>query len=124
MAEISGQIMQKVVVLWRKADLSTVSEPRVLTLIKDYHRQYRNLLKHYKERIHDPRYMKNYRDKLVAFGDMASGLFDISKCKCQSIEECGHGLEIRRFTFLQDLRKNSLRKISDLPGSKVGIVTL
>lgn len=114
-AEISGQKMQKVLVLWRKADLPTVSESRIVKLITDYHRQYRNLLKHYTERIHDPRYMKNYRDKFATFGDMASGLFDISKCKCQSIEECGHGLGIRPFTFLQDLRKNMLRKISELP---------
>lgn len=70
-AEISAMIMRKVSNLWKLANLPTVCETRILSLIKGLQKQYTTLLKPYKQRIADKRYMVNYKAQLAQFDKIA-----------------------------------------------------
>ncbi len=82
--EISVIVAGKVVEIWNKASIPTVINKRVLQMIRAYHDKYRNLMKSYKGRKTNEKYVK----KLEEFKLESEKLFDISSCKCHSWESC------------------------------------
>lgn len=106
-SDISNVIATKLKILWTKASIPSVSHERVKKMIVDYHRKYKALLKHRKERIGND----NFRKKVDEFRSKAdSTLFDISTCKCSSFTDCGCDRMKRvpkeEQLFLEDQRTN------------------
>ena len=56
----------------------------IVQMIKSYHSKYASLIKNYKRKMNDPRYIGNIQD----FVNSSHALFDVCTCKCQDISKC------------------------------------
>lgn len=81
--EISNVLSDKVLSLWQKASIPTITRKRVLQLIKTHHDKYLKLLRY-------PEVKKNnsYKIRVQEFQAENTRLFDISACKCEIFEQC------------------------------------
>lgn len=82
-SEISSILVDKILSLWEKASIPTVTRKRVLQLIKMQHDKYSKILWYPKVKRNE-----NYVLKVEAYKAENKKLFDISACKCEKFEEC------------------------------------
>jgi len=77
--EIAETVAADVKSLWQKASIPIVSHTRILKLIRCAHDEYRNIMKPYKGRKSDGKYLL----KLRTYAEKSTEtLFDIAACKC------------------------------------------
>lgn len=78
-SEISELVASDVQAIWHKASMPIVSRTRVIKLIRTAHDEFRKLMKPYKGRQTDKKYLL----KLNTYaGKSSKNLFDIAACKC------------------------------------------
>ena len=94
--------------VWKKASIPVVLHTRILKLIQCTHDEFRKLIKPYKGRKTDRRFML----KLQAYADKnKQKLFDIAVCKCSHGNcKCAkeHKLPADEQNFVQDQRTSRL----------------
>ena len=96
-SEIASICSSDIESLWTKASIPIVSHTRVLKLIRTFHDEFRRLMKPYKGRKSE----KKYVEKLKKFENKCrEKLFDIAACKCNP-ERC-----VRKLKRFQNKNKN------------------
>ena len=84
-ADIATELCTEVVNIWSKSSIPCISKQEIMKKILDYHKQYRNLLKQFKGRQKNQKYIA----KCDSFRSTGCGkLFDICTCKCASFSSC------------------------------------
>ena len=78
--KISKIIIRKVMELWIKASIPTVSTNRAMYMLKVYHKKYMDIKKSIKK--------DGKKNKETFVNDAKSTLFDISSCKCANFSSC------------------------------------
>lgn len=81
--EISNVLSDKILSLWQKASIPTVTRKRVSQLIKTHHDKYLKLLRYPEVKKND-----SYKIRVQEFQIENTRLFDISACKCEILEQC------------------------------------
>ncbi|CAH1107402.1 unnamed protein product [Psylliodes chrysocephalus] len=81
--EISLVLSDKILRLWQKASISTVTRKHVSQLIKTHHDKYLKLLRFPKSKKNN-----SYKISVQKFQIENTRLFDISACKCDIFEQC------------------------------------
>lgn len=110
-SEIADKVAERIEEIWHTASLPFISRPRIVQMIRTYNEKYRNLKKYFGIKTLSSITLQT---KLKAFQKDSQKLFDISKCKCLSFDNCvcpkpTKVPEIER-TFLTDQRTH--RKMS------------
>lgn len=109
--EIAQIVASDINTVWQKASIPTVSHTRILKLIRCAHDEFRKLMKPYRGRKADKKYML----KLQAYANNSKHkLFDIAACKCiQGNCTCEHKFKVPvdEQDFLQDQRTSRLMVI-------------
>lgn len=82
--EISERVATRILEIWHKSSLPTVSLKRILQIIRAYHEKYRKLMKPFKGRQSS----ENFKEKIKKFKEDSQKLFDISSCKCVIVDDC------------------------------------
>lgn len=108
--EISGQVAFYLENLWKKSSLPSVSNKRILDMLKTYHLKYTKIV-----RLAQSKKCENTSKKIKSFQDTANTkLFDITSCKCKELKNCSCELlkkvPVEERQFLNDQR--STRKMS------------
>ena len=75
-------ITDRVIEIYNRASIPTVSKVRVNELIFGYHLKYQNIIKNYKSTL------QSQITKLNAFKESSNILFDFCSCKCKGIILC------------------------------------
>ncbi|XP_050505184.1 uncharacterized protein LOC126883579 [Diabrotica virgifera virgifera] len=81
--EISNILSDKILSVWQKASILTITRKRVLQLIKTHHDKYLKLLRYPEVKKND-----SYSICVQEFQTENTRLFDISACKCEILEQC------------------------------------
>ena len=83
-AEICDELAKKVKEIWTRASIPTVSEIRIIQLIKVHHEKYLKLIRYPKSKKN-----QSYEQKLTEFNEQCNtALFDIAACKCVDFSQC------------------------------------
>lgn len=83
-SEISDMLASKIKEIWNRATIPTVTEKRIVQLIKGHHDKYIKLLWYPVSKRNEP-----YEQKVNDFREQASQhLFDIATCKCADFSSC------------------------------------
>jgi len=114
-AEVAIPIALQIAGLWLKSSIPIISHQRVVEKLKLYHDKYRNLLKPYKSRKYDQKYIS----KLEEFAKQSeTQLFDIAACKCMEINNCtcakDRKVPMAERKFLIDQRKTRAMMIGGI----------
>uniref|UniRef100_A0A6P7F767 Uncharacterized protein LOC114325406 n=1 Tax=Diabrotica virgifera virgifera TaxID=50390 RepID=A0A6P7F767_DIAVI len=103
-SEASEIVAQKVEGIWKSASIPIVSHQRIVSLIKEYQKKRKDLLKPYLKR----KDVASYKSKLDVFKKDSLRLFDIAACKCENFNSCSclkqNKVPIKERPFLQDQR--------------------
>lgn len=104
-SDISAKVVDKILSIWDKASIPTVTRTRVVAMLKSYHTSYMKLLKQPKNRLADEKYLL----KLGTFKSHArENLFDICSGKCATLPQCScpkdRKVPRNEITFLEDQR--------------------
>ena len=111
--DVCKSIVTQVEKIWCSASIPTVSTKRISVMLDTYYCKFKNILKPYKGRAHDP----SYQEKLRKFENDSDVLFDIAACKC-----IGHNCQCpaekrvpqRETEFLNDQRHERNMKIGPI----------
>ena len=111
--DVCKSIVTQVEEIWCSASIPTVSTKRISDMLDTYYCKFKNILKPYKGRAHDP----SYQEKLRKFENDSDVLFDIAACKC-----IGHNCQCpaekrvpqRETEFLNDQRHERNMKIDTM----------
>ena len=76
-AVIADELANKLMQIWKKASIPTVSKTRIVQKIRSYHNKWRNLQKPYQKRKNT----KSYIEKIEKFKEASTVLFDVAACK-------------------------------------------
>ncbi|KAK0058583.1 hypothetical protein Bpfe_011888 [Biomphalaria pfeifferi] len=99
-SEIAEIVATDIEAVWHNASIPVVSHTRILKLIRNSHDELRKLMKPFKERKADNKYLL----KLQEYADKSrQKLFDIAICKCVP-GNCGCAKPPQEEHFLQDQR--------------------
>ena len=103
--EVAKKVTNKILAIWCKALLPTVSEKRVTKMLADYHHIYLSILKSFNSR----KEQTTFRQKVENFESPSKvRLFDICSCKCIDFNQCSCKRELKVRTneqmFLTDQR--------------------
>lgn len=113
-SEIAEVVASDIQAVWIKASIPIVSHNRILKLIRCSHDEFRKLMKPYKGRKTDKKYMM----KLQAYADKSKQkLFDIAICKCtHGMCKCAkeHKVPADEQNFLRDQRTTRLMFIGSV----------
>lgn len=82
--QVASTVADKVISLYQKASIPTVTDKRVIQLINVLHNKYYNLRKSYSRDQNKANFIKKIED----FKKKCSFLFDIAACKCLIVVEC------------------------------------
>lgn len=111
--DISQIVATKLEDLWKLASIPSVSNYRIIQMLKTYHNKMQSIKKRSKsKRSNSEKNLKEFQDHAKA------NLFDISACKCDVLESCSCTAErkvpIEERKFLLDQRKHRKMMISSL----------
>lgn len=81
--EVMNILANKIERVWQHASLPIVGTKRIIAMLSEYHKKYRNLIKPLKSRN-----TASLQEKVKKFKLEAQALFDISACKCLSFDLC------------------------------------
>lgn len=112
-ALVAKSVAIKVMEVWSRASLPTVSHERIVKLILAYNSKYQNLIKPIKGKMTP--FLKN---KINLFQKYSKKLFDISSCKCVSREICkcekSRKVPTIEWPFLTDQRSERKMRIGGI----------
>ena len=77
-ADIAVIVAKKLISIYAKASIPTLSLKRIIDMIKSYHAKHRNIMKNYKRKKES----ELFKEKVEHFKRDSYRLFDISSCKC------------------------------------------
>lgn len=113
-SEIAEIVASDIHAVWKRASIPVVSHNRILKLIRCSHDEFRKLMKPYKGRKSDKKYIL----KLQAYADKnKQKLFDIAVCKCAHGNcKCAkeHKVPADEQNFLQDQRTTRMMFIGSV----------
>ena len=103
--EVAKEVTNKILAIWCKASLPTVSEKRVTKMLADYDHKYLSILKSFNSR----KEQITFKQKVKNFDSSSKvRLFDICSCKCTDFNQCSRKRELKVPTneqmFLTDQR--------------------
>ena len=81
---ICKEVCSEVMTIYASASIPSLSETRIIELLKKYHSKYTSLLKSYKARCN----VESFKSKTDEFLDDSKILFDFACCKCDSFDSC------------------------------------
>lgn len=113
--DIVENVAKKIEKVYLTSSIPIVSHKRVVQMIHTYHKTYKNLMKHYKEREKT----SSYQSKIQIFLEKAkTTLFDISACKCVDFIVCtckkSSKVPVIEQKFLRDQRTTRLMYIGNV----------
>jgi hypothetical protein len=82
--EITNHLASDVERIWNKASIPVVSPERITHKLREYHKQYQNMLRGSQSKHTSA----NYETKLTNFQEEGEKLFDIASCKCVHFADC------------------------------------
>ena len=104
-SQILKQVVDKLKAIWESASIPILSDRRIETMLRSYHKKYCVIMKPYKGRTK----CDVYTSKIDVFKNEAHmKLFDIAACKCNVLTQCSCPKEKKvtkeEITFLVDQR--------------------
>ena len=83
--DIADEVRSKLIVVWESASIPTVSEQRIRECLRNLHKKYTTLKNLLKSKTTS---QSNKDEKIAAFKEYCSELFNIAACKCVDLSRC------------------------------------
>ena len=109
-------LINDVKIVWQKINIPLISDIRMKKIVQG---NYQKLLVLRRKAMTIPEPKSLQQDKTL-FNKNMENLFDLSKCKCQSLNECSCRTKIipKIFEFLEDQRKDRNYTFEDIESSE------
>ena len=118
--DIADKVRSKLIVIWESASIPTVSKQRIKECLTNLHKKYTTLKNLLKSKTTS---QSNKDEKIAAFKEYCSELFNIAACKCVDLSRCSCPKEKKvpavEHAFYLDQRGKRLMGIASVDVSEI-----